>query len=413
MSYAAVPSCRICGNSFLQPVLDLGMQALQGQFVKADEPDPYQAPVQVVRCQVCGLVQSKFAIDPKDQFTSYFYVSSVSATMRSHLDAFAKQCGEMLPEADGSSVCDIGSNDGALLAALPFSTINRVGIDPSDVPVAYPSIRHIKGFFPNDMMLTNQFDLVTTVACFYSTPKPVEFAEAVKKILSPKGLWVVEVADLHAVLQNIAYDFWCLEHVSLFSPMSMNEIAKRARLRIVRMERNGCNGGSMRYYLTHQSNGAYFEHPDAAQWQANIDKELAHAVDLNSRPEAFASFESSVKRTKSFLLEEVQKAMTSPKPRTNGKVHILGASTKMNVVLQYAGLDKRVIEMASDRDPRKAGRVTPGTRIPIVSEEDSRKEFPSLYITVLSMFKKEIAEREKAAGSITPICFALPWPEII
>jgi hypothetical protein len=48
----------------------------------------------------------------------------------------------------------------------------------------------------------------------------------------------------------------------------------------------------------------------------------------------------------------------------------LGASTKGNVLLQWLGLDKSIINSIGDINPKKFGKVTPGTKIPIVNEAE-------------------------------------------
>ena len=399
-------SCRVCKCSVLLPVIDLGVQALQGQFPEADGPDPISAPMVVVRCPECGLVQTKHSVDGAEQFSNYYYRSSVSSTMRDHLKGVAEEAAAMLKTQTGARVLDIGGNDGHLLDCIPFGTGVRTLIDPSDVPLVHDGIARIRGFFPCDMLLTQKFDLIFSLACFYDVDDPVGFAAAVKKILTTDGIWVLEVADMFSVLQNVAYDYWVHEHVALYSPYTITKIAQEVGLRVVRMVPNLCNGGSMRYYLTHQTSDAYHHHKDAAEWNARIGALWAHARGLNEDSESFVRFAKNVSQSKLMLMETIKPILAK-----GDRIHALGASTKLNTVLQYCGLNNRMIEAASDRDPRKVGRVTPGTRIPILSEEESRAKNPALYLTVLSMFKKELVERERAAGNKTPICFALPYPE--
>jgi hypothetical protein len=76
-------------------------------------------------------------------------------------------------------------------------------------------------------------------------------------------------------------------------------------------------------------------------------------------------------------------------------VHLLGASTKANTWLQYADLSPELIQVASDRDPRKRHRRTPGTGITIVSEEESRDMRPNVYLVGPTHFRAEIMDREK------------------
>ncbi len=397
-----IEACRVCQGSFLKPVVNLGQQCLQGQFPLPDQPDPPKGPVEVVRCPTCGLVQSLYYCDPKAHFETYGYRSGVSQTMRDHLTALAVEAGEMVAGITAPRVLSIGGNDGFELNAIPFGTGNRTLIDPSDIPVEHPGISHIRGFFPDALMLTQQFDLVMSIACFYSVPSPVAFAQAVKKVLSPKGIWVCEVADLYSVLMNVAYDYFCFEHVTLLSPCSMNEIANRAGLQIVRAEPNKSNGGSVRYYLTHLENNI-----GRQDWDGKWGALLAHAKGMRDTDSYYERFALSVARTKAMLVEKVLVRKTA-----GGDIHTLGASTKLNVLLQYCGLDHRLITKSSDRDPRKVGKVCPGSRIPVVSEQESREDRPAMYLTILP-FKDEILKREAEANSHTPILFALPWPEVL
>ena len=59
--------------------------------------------------------------------------------------------------------------------------------------------------------------------------------------------------------------------------------------------------------------------------------------------------------------------------RRASSVHVYGASTKGNTILQWCGIDNRLVELAAERNPDKYGARTLGTDIPIVSEEESRK----------------------------------------
>ena len=96
------------------------------------------------------------------------------------------------------------------------------------------------------------------------------------------------------------------------------------------------------------------------------------------------------------------------------KIHVYGASTKGNTILQWCGIDSRMIDVAAERNPDKYGAFTLGTDIPIVSEADSRAMAPDYYLVLPWHFKSEFIEREremidKGVGLIFP----LPTIEII
>ena len=78
------------------------------------------------------------------------------------------------------------------------------------------------------------------------------------------------------------------------------------------------------------------------------------------------------------------------------KIYVYGASTKGNVLLQYFGLNNKIISAAVERNPQKFGRYTPGSKIPIISEIKARKNPPDMFLVLPWHFKKEILHREKA-----------------
>jgi hypothetical protein len=100
--------------------------------------------------------------------------------------------------------------------------------------------------------------------------------------------------------------------------------------------------------------------------------------------------------------------------REGKRIHVYGASTKGNTILQWCNLDSRVIECAAERNPDKYGAFTLGTDIPIVSEAESRKRKPDYYLVLPWHFKEEFLKREKATlDAGIGFIFPLPTIEII
>jgi len=88
-----------------------------------------------------------------------------------------------------------------------------------------------------------------------------------------------------------------------------------------------------------------------------------------------------------------------------------GASTKGNVLLQFCGFGTSEIDCIADVNVDKYGSFTPGTEIPIVSEEDARKMSPDFFLVLPWHFRDGILAREdafRAAGGK----FIFPLPEI-
>ena len=96
------------------------------------------------------------------------------------------------------------------------------------------------------------------------------------------------------------------------------------------------------------------------------------------------------------------------------RIHVYGASTKGNVLLQWYGINRGIVDCAADRNPQKVGSKTLGTDIPIVSEETSRAARPDYYLVLPWHFRKEFLEREKEAIMAgTKMIFPLPAVEIV
>ncbi|MEC8135885.1 MAG: methyltransferase C-terminal domain-containing protein, partial [Pseudomonadota bacterium] len=94
-------------------------------------------------------------------------------------------------------------------------------------------------------------------------------------------------------------------------------------------------------------------------------------------------------------------------------IHIYGASTKGNVLLQLFGIGRSLIDAAAERNDWKFGHRTPGTNIPIISEAESRTQNPDYYLVLPWHFRDEFVKREKAfIDNGGKLIFPLPRVEI-
>ena len=116
--------------------------------------------------------------------------------------------------------------------------------------------------------------------------------------------------------------------------------------------------------------------------QPLLEKEK-HLYNKETYLEWFINCDKEIKKTKDFIAN-------SKKP-----IYIYGASTKGNTLLQYAGIDSTMINFAVERNMDKLNRYTPGTNIPIISEEEMRKNPPKYMLVLPWHFKNEIVHRER------------------
>ncbi len=414
-------TCRVCGSPILVPVIDLGPQVLQGAFAKPGRPAPVEVtlPMRLVRCgagrdpAACGLLQTAASVPPELLYRTYWYRSGLNTTMRDHLRGIAEQAGALAGlSADRSApaVLDIGCNDGTLLFSYPAASL-RVGVDPSNIAAGLEGdVTVVNAFFPSDTALAElagtQFDIVTSIAMFYDIEDPCGAAAAISRLLAPDGLWVLELSYLPLMLLRNAFDTVCHEHLEYYSLAVLETVARRAGLRIFRAEVNGMNGGSIRCFVCHAANGRFGTAEDRAFLEALRRREAAMAL-ATDRP--YHAFQARAEA----LREEVVGHLRAVRDG-GGRVHVYGASTKGNVLLQWCGIGRDLVECAADRNPDKVGAVTPGTGIPIVSEAESRALRPDLYLVLPWHFRREFLERERAmVMGGTKLLFPLPGVEIV
>src|SRR6266852_6423298 len=103
---ATIGACRLCQSNQLDGILSLGNQYVS-DFVTSDGKSP-QAPLELVRCKRCGLVQLKHTFSRGSLYRHYWYKSGISSTMRIALaDLVARTCQVGKP-IRGDLVLDIG-----------------------------------------------------------------------------------------------------------------------------------------------------------------------------------------------------------------------------------------------------------------------------------------------------------------
>lgn len=410
-------TCRVCGSSALKKVIDLGDQNLQGSFVKADKelPPIRKLPTSIVRCdpmqdeKACGLLQMEHTVPPEVLYSAYWYRSGTNNTMRTHLKGIVDKAMEMV-KTPNPLVLDIGCNDGTLLNFYPDSS-EKFGIDPSDVAREIGSgIRVVQDIFPSHELDAavngRKFDIITSIAMFYDLEDPVYFVREIKKSLSSNGLWIFEMSYMPSMLKMNAYDTICHEHLEYYSLAVIEYILRLADMQIVDVELNSINGGSVRCYATHSSNFSFKNGEFQTRIRALRQQEFDLELDTDK---PYRNFQDRINIHK----EELVTLLRSIK-REGKRIHLYGASTKGNTILQWCNIDCRIIDCAAERNPDKYGATTLGTDIPIVSEMESRTMKPDYYLVLPWHFKEEFLHRESdiiKAG--TKMIFPLPTVEVI
>lgn len=393
-------TCRVCEGA-LAPILTLGEHCVS-DFPAPSDPDGARAPLELVLCRDCYLLQLKHTVPSETMYQNYWYRSGTNQTMREALADIAHKAEQLIHLQGGDSVLDIGCNDGTLLASYRTGGAFRIGIDPAknlaqlSTQVADKVVVDFfssSTFFGQRELKARRPKIITSIAMFYDLEAPRGFVADIKEVMHPDGVWIVQMSYLPLMLKQNELGNICHEHLEYYSLQSFEYLLYLYGLEVVDAELNDINGGSFRVYIRNQSanksvfGDATYRHLAAERVQDLRDHEVKMGL---GDTQTYLDFAFWADRLKHDVVNFVRGEVSRGK-----KIYVYGASTKGNTLLQYYGLDKTVITAAAERNPDKWGRVTVGTRIPIVSEAAARAAQPDYFLVLPWHFVEEFKRREK------------------
>jgi hypothetical protein len=391
-------NCRVCGSE-CNDLFSLGDLYLS-DFIPIDqEPKASKWPLALVMCPTCTLVQLEQSAPAELMYGKYWYRSGINSTMKSALWDVVDSCLDSIGVVDNDVFLDIASNDGTLLSYVPKNLI-RIGIDPADDSYKNEALKHaddvVQDYFSADAYRKSKYGhlkakIVTVIAMFYDLDNPVQFLKDVNQVMDDEGLLVLQLSYTPLMVIQRAFDNICHEHLCYYSLRSLDFALARGGFMIRDVELNDVNGGSVRVYA--QKRGSDYKHfrtaPQRDMAEFRTLSYLDHETFYNS-PESFGYFYHNIKAIKKETVDFIESVTAQGKT-----VWAYGASTKGNTLLQWYGLDNKLITGVAERSPYKFGLKTVGTNIPIYSEQEMRKAKPDFLLILPWHFVTEFKNREK------------------
>jgi SAM-dependent methyltransferase len=401
--------CRICDGELVDK-FSLGNLYPSG-FMKPGEQWPDKASLTLTECQECSLVQLRHTVPLDSMYKQYWYRSGLNASMKTDLQDIVESIERRTVLGAGDIVLDIGCNDGTLFDYYKAGdSLVKIGYDPAlnlAEEVSQRDIFFINDYFSADWILERfgyqSVKVITAIAMFYDLPDPNWFLQEIKKILAHDGIFVVQFTDLLSMLKLNAFDNICHEHLEYYSLDVLRWLMRKNGLRIFHVEYNKVNGGSIRAYIEHDNNL-----PNAASVLNAARAEYQYFKQFNN---PLVAFGKRVAEIKEIVLHYLWNA------RNEGgitEIHTLAASTKGNTLLQYFGITDKIIPYAAEINSEKFGLVTVGSNISILSEEESIKRKPEIYV-VLPWHFEDTFTKFLQRIDIHPkplLLFPLPEPRI-
>ena len=397
-----VSSCPLCASRELELIIDLGLHPLADTFVhkgQLTEPEP-RYPLQVLLCKQCGHAMNSYVVPAEERYQEhdYSYDSGNSKVSIEHFNEMAIEVAQKVDVGQGDLVVDIGGSVGTLLEAFRAKTgATILNVEPAGNIAAIAQkndVETVNDFFTDTVAegiaqrggakviaMTNVFNHIAYLDAFM---------KAIMRALRQDGAFIIEVPYLLHMVEKLAFDTVYLEHVSYFALRPLRAYFKKIGLVIADVAENGYMGGSMRLYV--RKGG-----PEFVGLANMIAREEAASL---YDPAMYREFMRKVEAFKSSLLKELAGVKAA-----GGRIVGIGAATKGNTLLNYCEIDTTLLDFITDASPLKIGKYTPGSHIPILSDEAITEAVTHALIlpwNIAEFLKGKLAPKYPRISFITP-----------
>ena len=364
-------------------------------------------PLEVMYCKDCSLSQLSIVVNPKVLFLKYFYRSSISKTFQQHCAQMAGQAFEMTNSYANKNnlAVDIASNDGCLLKEFKNKGFKVLGVEPAENIAKIANLNGIEticSFWGDEtasaiLKKYGKARIITATNVLAHVDDLNGFLNAVKILLDDNGLFIVEVPYLYNLLSKNEFDTVYHEHLSYFLVRPLKKLYDSHKLKIIKIEKYQIHGGSIRIFA---SKNSLSEESSIKKFQKfERSKKL---YDINT----YKNFDKKAKKVRKDLLN----ILAGIKNR-NKKIAAYGASAKGNTLLNYCGIDRKIVRFIIDDTPEKQNLISPGSKIRIVDSGYLNKENPDYIILLAWNFAGEIIQKTKSVYK-RKVKYIIPIPYV-
>ncbi len=384
-------NCRYCTTPLTHVFIDLNNSPASNSFLtkeQLNEPEIFY-PLKVFICDKCFLVQvDEYKKSDAIFDSNYAYFSSYSTSWLQHAKMYADMMTARFGYNENSLVIEVASNDGYLLQYFKEKNIPVMGIEPTANTAEVAMAKGIKtvieffgselaGRFANDWNV--RADLLLGNNVLAHVPNIVDFVLGMKLILKDDGVVTMEFPHLMQLVDNNQFDTIYHEHFSYLSLFAVKQIFESQRLQLFDVEEIPTHGGSLRIYAKHIEDESK---PVSENVALLLQKEVNKG--LNTL-EYYNNFQQKALKVKldltHFLVNQ---------KRESKKVAAYGAAAKGNTLLNYCGIKNDLIDYVIDANPHKQNKFLPASHIPVMNEDELKKDKPDFVIILPWNLKTEI-----------------------
>ena len=383
-------NCRISGKK-LSLVNNFGQQPLGNGFLKKEEfKNEFFFNMRTGFCKESKMFQLIEQPSPNKMFhDNCAFFSSTSKNMREHFKNWSNQMIKSINKKNNPFVIELGCNDGIFLENILDNNIRHLGIEPSENVAKVAKDKNIDvvtKFFNSNLAekIKNEngkadYFISANVMCHI--PDILDVAKGIEILLNENGLLVFEDPYLGSVINQTTYDQIYDEHVFLFSGHSVNYLFNKVNMELIKLEPQSTHGGSMRYTL-----GKIGRHEKDSSVEHYLNLEKKNGVENYDKMLEFNKNVLDKKNKLNKILNEIKKE----------NINICGyaATSKSTTILNYCGINSKIIDCIYDTTEIKIGKFSPGMHIPIMDMKNFKASNYKYSILFAWNHQKEIKQKE-------------------
>lgn len=392
MAFIKLNSCLACDSKKLSTVLNLNKQPLANSFLKRKTQKQKKYELKVNACLKCNHLQLSIAVSPNIIYKNYDYVSGTTNTYKNYMKKFYNFCIKNLNKKNNKNILDIGCNDGSQLDIFKKNKFKTFGVDPAKNIFRISSKKHniLCEFFNSKTVekLNQKFDLIIMQNSFAHNPNPLELLKNIKKLMHKESSLIIQTSQAD-MCKNNEFDTVYHEHINFFNINSMNELTKRANLKLWNVEKNPIHGSSYLFVIKNFSK--------KNKIKKLIDKEKY----LNIR--FYRKWGNNCLR----VVKDIKRKFK--KISKNKYIIGYGAAAKANTFLNFSNIKLKYI---IDDNEFKQNKFCPGSKILIKSIKFLKEIKRDIYVMPLAWnFYFEIKEKVKNIRPNNEDKFILCFPK--
>lgn len=386
-----ISKCRICSSTNIVKFLSLGIQPWCDHFIKESDlkkSEP-EYPLELFFCNDCTLVQLGYTVPKETMFIDYVYLSGTTRSLEEHFKITAKTIVDKFNLNSNDLVLDIGSNDGTFLEKFKNLGTKVLGVDPGKKQTELANkkgIETVNDFFNEDVAekILEKFgktSLISAAGVFFHLEELHSVVKGIKKLLTDKGVFVIQATYLPSMIEKNAFDIVYHEHLVFYTLKTLQDLLSKYNLEIFDVEQISIHGGSIVVYVSHPN-----QYPTTSKVNDLLNYEEKNGF---YKLEKYQEFSKRVEQVKNGLLEIISKLK-----QKNKVIYGYGAPAKGNTMLNYCGIDSKSIDILVETNDLKCGLYAPGSKIKILHENDIN-QIPDYYLILPWNFLESFLDKEK------------------